>query len=519
MKSAVFGWGALAMLMVAGPAQAGEPKEKAKFNTPAVAPVSWTGFYAGLGLGFRASHTDATTTSQIINGNPVDFSDFVPSLPFDGAGFRTSPYLGFNWQFAPQWVAGIEGDAGFASQTTTRAGFSAAPVTGSDGTLGDGLAMKVTWDTSLRGRVGYLLTPATIAYATGGVGWQHYDLTSICVSLCAITNVSPPIVTGSTTKSGWTVGGGFETALAGHWLARAEYRYVDFGFAPFAIARSGGGDSQVENLDVKLRTHVATFGLAYKFGDAVAPYDFGVAPGALAKATSVPTSWTGFYAGLGIGARASRSDLITTSSVQVDPIDLAGLAISQPFDGVAFRASPYGGFSWQFAPQWIAGVEGDVGFANQTTTLGGFFGASPVSISNDPADSLVVKTKWDASLRGRFGFLLSPRTLAYATAGAAWQHFAVISTCGTTDPVFECADLNPKVVTSSITKAGWTAGGGFETSLWGPWLARADYRYADFGATPLRIARTFTGNLPAVDTFDVKLRTHTVTFGLAYKFN
>jgi outer membrane immunogenic protein len=51
--------------------------------------------------------------------------------------------------------------------------------------------------------------------------------------------------------------------------------------------------------------------------------------------------------------------------------------------------------------------------------------------------------------------------------------------------------------------------------LWGPWLARAEYRYADFGSTPMTIARTG----PVIDNFDVRLQTHIVNFGLAYKFN
>jgi outer membrane immunogenic protein len=97
---------------------------------------------------------------------------------------------------------------------------------------------------------------------------------------------------------------------------------------------------------------------------------------------------------------------------------LSGLATREPFDGTGFRASPYVGLNWQFAPRWVAGVEGDFGFAGQTTTLAGFFSAPPVTISS-AADSLAVKTMWDASLCGRFGFLLTPTTLVYATGGVA----------------------------------------------------------------------------------------------------
>jgi outer membrane immunogenic protein len=128
------------------------------------------------------------------------------------------------------------------------------------------LKLKTTWDASLRGRLGFLLTPATLAYATGGVAWQHYQVTSTCVSAeCVLNRDTPAIVTNSTTKPGWTAGGGIETAVWGHWLARGEYRYTDFGTAPFIISRTINGLPFLDNFDVKLRTHTVTFGLAYKF--------------------------------------------------------------------------------------------------------------------------------------------------------------------------------------------------------------------------------------------------------------
>jgi outer membrane immunogenic protein len=245
--------------------------------------------------------------------------------------------------------------------------------------------------------------------------------------------------------------------------------------------------------------------------------DMGAAPVYKSSPPIVTPSWTGFYAGLGLGLRASRADVTTTSaSVDGAPFPSSDQATSLPFDGTAFRASPYIGFNWQFAPQWVAGIEGDAGFASQTTTQGGIpFSPGVIDITGAAADSLALKTTWDAGLRGRLGFLLTPATMAYVTGGGAWQHYEVISNC-------KCgASLGPAVVANSTTKAGWTVGGGLETMLSGHWLARAEYRYADFGATPFTIARSSTTASvnPTIDNFDVKLRTHTVTFGLAYKFD
>src|SRR6185295_10637940 len=167
---------------------------------------------------------DAALTSELTGPPlvPFDLSQLATGQAFDGIGFRASPYAGFNSQFAPRWVAGIEGDAGFARQTSTRASF-AVPFTLSEADLGanNRFAVRTAWDASLRGRLGFLLTPSTLVYATGGVAWQHYDATASC-DCSALLVLSPKIVSNSATKAGWTIGGGLETALWGHWLARAE---------------------------------------------------------------------------------------------------------------------------------------------------------------------------------------------------------------------------------------------------------------------------------------------------------
>jgi outer membrane immunogenic protein len=465
VKNIWLGNAALAALVIAGPAQAADLQAAPVYKAPPVAIASsWTGFYAGLGLGFRASRTDVTTTSLVEGSASIDL--IAPNQPFDGTAFRASPYAGFNWQFASQWVAGIEGDAGLASQTTTLGGFSSSPGLGSSIENADSLVVKATWDANLRGRLGVLLTPTTLAYVTGGAAWQHFDMTSTCGdSFCASTLFTPVVVRNSATRTGWTAGGGIETALWGHWLARAEYRYADFGAAAFTINRSTVFGPLIDSFNTVMRTHAATFGLAYKFGDPIASGDFGDAFGAL-PVGKMPAlmMWNGFYAGLGIGVRTSRSDLTTTSQVVGGtPRDFTSNATSLPFDGTGFRASPYLGFNWQFAPRWVTGIEGDAGFANQTTTLGGF-PFSPAFLSVGAGNGLAVKTTWDASLRGRFGLLLTPATLAYATGGAAWQHYDVTSTCVDESCVFR--GFAPAIVSNSTTKGGWTIGSGLEAALW-----------------------------------------------------
>jgi outer membrane immunogenic protein len=203
---------------------------------------------------------------------PLSLNGRATSEPLDGTSLKFGPYVGYNWQVAPQWLVGIEGDFGWGNQTTTLNGFAFSP--GGiflEGLIGDSFAIKTTWDATARGRVGYLVTPSFLAYLTGGAAWLHYETTSTCfdANLCAAaTGLGPNIIATSTTRLGWTIGGGIETRLWNNWIARGEYRYADFGSASFTLTRTTPALDISTNHDIRVRTHTALFGIAYKFGDA-----------------------------------------------------------------------------------------------------------------------------------------------------------------------------------------------------------------------------------------------------------
>ena len=158
-------------------------------KAPVAPQASWTGFYLGGSVGFRSLRSDGTTTSLVEDGAPIDLTLAAVSEPLDGTAVRLSPYLGYNWQVAPQWVLGVEGDLGFANQTTRLNGFVFSTSSFSDfGSNADSFALKATWDASLRGRVGYLLTPSSLVYLSGGAAWQHYSVISTCIG--NVTNTS-----------------------------------------------------------------------------------------------------------------------------------------------------------------------------------------------------------------------------------------------------------------------------------------------------------------------------------------
>jgi outer membrane immunogenic protein len=242
----------------------------------------------------------------------------------------------------------------------------------------------------------------------------------------------------------------------------------------------------------------------------------------------IANDWTGFYLGAGIGARssqvdgnvshASTSNQATTNVESCAPGSFFFPCSGESLNGTAFRISPYVGYNYQFATQWLVGIEGDVGFGSQTTTLANVFYPNTALTNLDGHDSFAVKTGWDAGLRARLGFLVTPSFLVYGTGGAAWQHIDATSTCSAgTFSICEPGAFAPSVITDSTTKLGWTVGAGIETMLWQNWIVRGEYRYADFGT----ITNTDTRNLaPAFITITdtLRLRTQTATFGIAYKF-
>jgi outer membrane immunogenic protein len=127
---------------------------------------------------------------------------------------------------------------------------------------------------------------------------------------------------------------------------------------------------------------------------------------------------------------------------------------------------------------------------------------------------------------------MAPSVLLFATGGVAWLQLETTSNCSTvpraggncaTDNFF-FGTLGPSVITHSQTRIGWTVGAGVEAMLWPNWLARAEYRHADFGTANFTDVRSCTGGCDPVETsplsisYALRVITRTATIGLAYKF-
>jgi outer membrane immunogenic protein len=304
----------MSLAMVAGAAAA----DLAPVYTKAPPPGwSWDGFYIGGGLGSRSSMIDSSVTSATVGNPPVNILTATDcaslhgcpnGASLDSTAFRGSIYAGRNWQIQKQWVLGVEGDVGWGNKTTTLTGnpypaalaFTVPRFAGAFFPFGDSpndsFSVKSTWDASARLRAGFVVNPSTLVYATGGAAWTRVNTTSTCSTIntglgnignCAPGNylngtLAPAVITDSTTRIGWTIGGGLETMLSANWVLRADYRYSDYGTIHNTDVRtcSGGCNPTTDtplviSYDTRVRTQTATVGVAYKFdwsGPVVARY-------------------------------------------------------------------------------------------------------------------------------------------------------------------------------------------------------------------------------------------------------
>ena len=251
--------GAAITFMAAAPSFAADMALKAA--PPVAAPVSsWTGFYIGGDVGGAWSDPTGTFTPL---PSPAVFGVNTISGADRGSAFIGGLHVGYNWQFAPVWVAGLEGDwswthaGGSFSQPWTFFG-TTTPVVGSF----TNMSSRLDWISSVRGRLGYLVTPTVMAYATGGAAWARTDYAA--TSNNGITYSASTAT--SATQPGFVVGGGIEWAATQHWLLRAEYLYYQFDRAPNVVAQAPGFPtfpSQFSWGDTRL--NVVRAGVSYKF--------------------------------------------------------------------------------------------------------------------------------------------------------------------------------------------------------------------------------------------------------------
>jgi outer membrane immunogenic protein len=258
------------------------------------ASFSWTGFYIGANVGGAWSRD--TGGSDV---GPVfpPFAVLPPLVPvftvipgqldtLPGGGNKTGiiggGQIGYNWQ-VNQFVFGVEADGvgtGLRGSTASASRTFGPPIIPVSVTqtvtvnYGD-----IDWMASFRGRLGWAADRA-LFYVTGGAAVAGVNgATATVVNGPGIGLPAGTFTSaggGSTTRWGWTVGGGIEWAFANQWSVAGEYRHTDFGSrgTTVAIPDGLGGIFSTATSSGRLTVDQATVRLNYRFapGPVVARY-------------------------------------------------------------------------------------------------------------------------------------------------------------------------------------------------------------------------------------------------------
>ena len=204
MKKFLLGTVALIALGATAPALAADLAARPYTKAPAYVPApiyNWTGFYLGghVGGAFRGD------SNNLLGGSR------------DGT-FMGGVQVGYDNQFAPNWVFGLEANYSFKDTGSNFANRGLGSVTG---------------------RLGYTWGPALL-YVKGGYGW-------------ADTRFSNGFA-GDGGRDGYTVGGGLEYLFTQNWSGKIEYQYYDFGNVNYFGVRDFRNDE-----------HTVKVGLNYRF--------------------------------------------------------------------------------------------------------------------------------------------------------------------------------------------------------------------------------------------------------------
>ena len=280
MKKLFLGSVALVALGLGAPAAfAADRAVPAYAPPPPPAPVyTWSGCYAGANAGYSAGRsTQTTVANSVLTGGGLGVPAPAPlGLPGVGviapvpvgssiagdlnlSGFIGGFQGGCNYQFG-QWVVGAEVDGMATNKEGQNFEVGLVPF------LGNGRANWVSqtqerWLVTARGKLGMTWWDKSMVYVTGGAAWAKIDTSEFLIGAQTGTGHQE-----SNTRTGWTVGAGYEYALGYGWSIKGEYLYVKFDdYTTFTQPPFGGFGLNIAPRSVKLYDNVIRAGMNYKF--------------------------------------------------------------------------------------------------------------------------------------------------------------------------------------------------------------------------------------------------------------
>ncbi|MEW9808022.1 outer membrane protein [Mesorhizobium marinum] len=354
-----------------------------------VAGYNWGGFYVGLGVGAGAN----VARLSGLGGGYLD--------GFGAEGVFGELTVGYDYMVSPRFLFGALADVHYSGVETRL---------GSDASASD------TYGFDLGLRAGYLLTPSTLGYMLGGYAWQKGE----------IDGFMGPGSDLDSDRDGYFLGVGVETAVAGNWTLKTEYRFTQFGTNN--LLEDLGAPDGIFDSDVSSHT--------FRVG---ANYRFGMNNGGGASFEVPAYNWTGFYVGGALGAGAGV-------------YELGGEFNGLGGEGIFGELNV--GYDHDFG-NWVAGVQVDGRYSGISTEIS--MGGGSISLDAD----------YGFDILARAGLKMSETTLAYALAGYSWQHFEF--------------DV-PSIIGDGLDwdSSGFSVGGGLETAVTENVSLNLEYRYSQY---------------------------------------
>jgi outer membrane immunogenic protein len=251
VKKLLLASAALVVLISANPVLAADLPARTYSKAPVYVPppiYNWTGFYIGGNLGWGWATENSTEIAPGTVAFPVGTAFSTHNLN----GFLGGVQGGYNWQVAPNFVVGLEGEYSWADMTG-----NATTVSLVDG-FSSATAVKTKDFALATGRLGYA-ADNWLFYVKGGGAWTQGSSAGVGTTAGGVLFDT---TSSSTNRTGWTIGGGIEWGFAPSWSAKIEYNYLDMGSTNVAILSSTGTTSFVNS---KETINVVKGGINYRF--------------------------------------------------------------------------------------------------------------------------------------------------------------------------------------------------------------------------------------------------------------
>lgn len=200
----------------------------------------------------------------------------------------------------------------------------------------------------------------------------------------------------------------------------------------------------------------------------------------------------GFYVGTTLGYlnQKDKSNTANEFASDGDP----GWHFSNKPSGAAL--SLLGGYRLHLSPKWLTGIEGSVRFTGADDSSSASF-----QETRDPDSVVKTKVGPSVSLRGRLGYLWTPRLQTYVTAG-----FTVTREKREFEDIFYGDSSS-----DSTWQRGWTAGIGAEYAYNAHLISRVEYRHTDYSKE--KVQASVWG-----ENYDQDLTENEFSVGLVYSF-